>query len=704
MNKTNSKTVLSIGFGTILILLLILTINWLTYIQTNTERIQEVLEEQKETELVFKMRDSAHRRSLILHRIALLEDSFDRDDEYMIFKEMASNFIKARDELVSMGMNEKEEKIWVEAKTHILKGGKAQLKTLDNFLEGKDTIGRDLLLNVVTPTQNLVMDELTKMLDVQRDVMINVVKDNVTDNEYAYNMVLFLGLGILLIGSSVAIFAIRSSGKNERELIHIQQEAESASQYKSLFLANMSHEIRTPLTAIIGYAESLLDARINNTERQDFTNTIIRNGKHLLQVINDILDLSKIEANKLDVEIIKVSPLEIVTEVESVMGQIAREKGLQFKIQYLFPFPESINSDPTRLKQILLNIISNAIKFTECGSITINCGFDPIKNQMFFTVIDTGIGMDEDAIERIFNPFSQADASTTRKYGGTGLGLTISSQLTNMLGGKIDCTSQKGKGTRFQITINPGEIKNEQLLYTLPEGWSASIEHSLEDNISVQGHILLAEDSPDIQALVSMYIRRTGAEVTTVENGQLAVEQAMKADFDLILMDMQMPIMDGMQATQLLRSTGYGGTIVALTANAMKEDRDKYEAAGIDGFLAKPIDLNKFYSVIKKYLTEEGTQHSNSSEELDSMDSLIAKFKEGLPDIMMEFASALENKNSEALSQVAHKLKGMGGSFGFPEITDISSNIESLAREQHLDQANEKIKDLNDLCSKIVNQ
>ena len=705
MNKTSSKTVLSIGFGTILVLLVIMTVNWLNYIQETTEHIEEILEEQKETALVFKMRDSAHMRALILHRIALLDDSFDRDDEYMQFKQLASDFIQARDALVAMGMNPEEEKIWKNAKKLIFQGGQTQLNSVEHFLEDRDKIARDLLLNEVTPIQNKVMAELTKMLDVQRDVMQRAAKATVAANENSFNMVLFFGVIIFIIGGSVAIFAIRSSGKNEQELIETQQAAESANQYKSLFLANMSHEIRTPLTAVIGYAETLLNNSLKKTERLDYTNTIIRNGKHLLQVINDILDLSKIEANKLDIEIIDVSPLNILGEVESVMGQIAREKGLDFQIQYLFPIPEVIDSDPTRLKQILLNIVSNAIKFTERGSITISCGYDSINNQMTFIISDTGIGMDSKAIEQIFNPFSQADASTTRKYGGTGLGLTISRQLANMLDGDLECTSHPGRGTRFTLNICSGEVNQESLLFSLPENWSTRDENHQTEALRIQGKILLAEDSPDIQGLVSMYIKRTGAEVTAVENGQLAVEEAMANDFDLILMDMQMPVMDGMQATQWLRSTGYDGKIIALTANAMKEDRERFAKAGVDDFLAKPIDLQKFYATLAKHIkTSEDLSIIKNESKDDLLTELTNNFKQGLPDLMLEFASALENQDADTLRQVAHKLKGMGGSFGYPEITETSANIETFAKEQELQQAEKQFISLNEMCKNIANK
>ena len=714
MSSSSTKKVLIIGFSAMLIFLSVITLFSLSFISDTTERVEKIMYEQEQAELIFQMRDSAYLRTLILHRMALLEDPFDRDDEYMKFKEKATVFIKARNELMETEMDPQEEAVWQEAKELIQNGYLSQKQAVDYLLDDQTEEAHEVLLGEVTPRQNEVMKSLTQLMGEKISSMNIAERSTLAATKNMFWLIIIVGGAILITGIFVTVYVVRTTNRNELELISAKEEALSANNYKSLFLANMSHEIRTPLTAIIGYAESLLDEKLKFGDKLDYINTIIRNGTHLLKIINDILDLSKIEAKKLDVEIIKVSPIEVVAEVESIMGQLAREKGLSFNVQYLFPMPATIDSDPTRLKQILLNVVSNSIKFTEKGCITINSVYDNQRDQMVFTIIDTGIGMNAEAIERVFRPFSQADASTTRKYGGTGLGLTISRELAGMLGGELSCESTEGKGTKFTLSVNAGEVIDDDLMYSLPEGWSDNDVHNNSTKvIKVKGNVLLAEDSPDIQRLVTMYLTKTGADVTAVENGQLAVEAAMAEDFDLILMDMQMPVMDGVQATKWLRSTGYDGNIVALTANAMKEDREKYLEAGVDEFLAKPIDLPQFYKTVATYLsvienTDEAVTGQETAEvevedEDISFETLVQRFKDGLPELMLEFADALESSNAEGLRQVAHKLKGMGGSFGFPEVSELAGKIESLAKDDKVSETDEFVTELNALCLRISN-
>ena len=701
MYKSQSMTVLAVGFGTILVLILTMTINWLNYIEHSTQHIEEILEEQEESNLVFKMRDSAHQRAHLLYRIALLEDTFERDEKYIEFKAHASDFIQAKDELVAMGISEHETALWNKVKSRIIEGAQTQIDTIENFIADKNSIARDMLLNQVTPSHEKVLNDLTKMLDYHREESREAVKEAVLSNDQMYGLVIALGVSMFLIGLAVALFTIRNSTRVERELVQLQQAAESASHSKSLFLANMSHEIRTPLTAVIGYAETLQEESLSQAESNECVNTILRNGKHLLNVINDILDLSKIEANKLDVELISVSLLNVVNEVESVMEHTARGKGLALDVDFKFPIPGTIASDPTKLKQVLLNLLSNSIKFTENGSVTLSCEFNAPTSHLIFTVADTGIGMSQEVIERIFSPFAQADASTTRKFGGTGLGLTISRQLAKMLGGDLVCTSEPGKGSKFVLTIYAGWIEEADLIYALPDDVARNNKEELTKNVCVQGNVLIAEDSPDIQALVSMYLRRAGADVVAVDNGKLAVEAAMQDDFDLILMDMQMPVMDGIQATEWLRSTGYDGKIVALTANAMKEEKDRYIAAGINGFLAKPLDLNDFYAMIIEHLESADEHNIVSTDASSEIDELVEQFKQGLPSMLAEISIAIAENELKNISRVAHKLKGMGGSFGFPTITDIAKDLELAAKEGKVEMVDKYFNELSTYCETI---
>ncbi|WP_417379749.1 response regulator [Gimesia sp.] len=408
-----------------------------------------------------------------------------------------------------------------------------------------------------------------------------------------------------------------------REQKSLRKQAEAANRSKSAFLANMSHEIRTPMTAILGYTELLeLEAKSLQLPEliSDSLDTIKRNGGHLMELINDILDLSKIEAGKLDVESILCSPQTIVEEVLELVQVRAEAKGLKLEASYQFPLPAEIHSDPTRIRQILINLIGNAIKFTEVGTIRLETSY--LENpggtpQVQFTVIDQGIGMTEAQMAGLFRPFSQADSSTTRKYGGTGLGLTICKRLTDVLGGDISATSELNQGSRFNATVSTGNLEDIQLLQELPKRKSRAARASetaaqLEEQaFALKGKkVLLAEDGPDNQKLISFILKKSGAEVTVAGNGEAARKAAMRALeigllYDVVLMDMQMPILDGYSATRLLREQGYPGPIISLTANAMEGDREKCISVGCNDYLTKPIDRRKLVNMVADFCEAE---------------------------------------------------------------------------------------------------
>ena len=403
------------------------------------------------------------------------------------------------------------------------------------------------------------------------------------------------------------------------------KEADAANRAKSEFLANMSHEIRTPMTAILGFADVLREEviccptcpedadcprRANATEA---VATIRRNGEYLVQIINDILDLSKVEAGKLEVETIPCSLVKLVAEAQSLMQVPAKDKNLAFNVEYNGPIPETIETDPTRLRQILVNLIGNGIKFTERGGVRLLVQLvdkGPGEPVMQFDIIDTGVGLTEDQIARLFQPFAQADSSTTRKFGGTGLGLAISKRLANMLGGDVTVDSTPGEGSTFRVTVATGSLDGVRTLHNPAE--SALVKPpghvgSGSDHGELDCRILLAEDGPDNQRLITHVLTKAGAQITVVGNGQLAVEAALAArdegnPFDVILMDMQMPVMDGYKATGLLRRRGYDGTVIALTAHAMASDRDKCIEAGCNDYATKPIDRRKLIDAVGTHL------------------------------------------------------------------------------------------------------
>ncbi|MCA9213063.1 MAG: PAS domain-containing protein [Planctomycetales bacterium] len=425
------------------------------------------------------------------------------------------------------------------------------------------------------------------------------------------------------VHATLGMFAARAAAELERadieaELKAAKAAAENASHAKGEFLANMSHEIRTPMTAILGYADLMLSDFTSASTHPDqirALQTIRRNGEHLLTIVNDILDMSKIEAGKMAVEILSMQPAQIVDEVTALLESRATEKGLSLNVEYDTPIPASIQSDPTRVRQILLNFVANAIKFTEAGSVTIRISHDARQGLLQFRVIDTGIGMtpeQRDTIAR-FDAFSQADSSTTRRFGGAGLGLRISNCLVQMLGGQIDIESTFGEGSIFMASIETGDTVGVPLIK--PSGnetmntpiQPAKEQPQPEGDQDLEGvRVLLAEDQRDNQLLVSFMLKKVGAVMTLAENGQIARDLVLsnassKDAFDVILMDMQMPVLDGYSATRKLRDAGYRGPIIALTAHAMSGDRDKCLNAGCDDFTTKPINRKELLALVTKY-------------------------------------------------------------------------------------------------------
>jgi len=415
------------------------------------------------------------------------------------------------------------------------------------------------------------------------------------------------------------------------ELEVARRRAEQASQTKSEFLANMSHEIRTPIAAILGFTDLMLmeDGIGNNpAERDNALETIKRNGEHLLEIINDILDVSKIEASCLTIEHIRFSPAKIVTDVMMLMKVRAEAKKLTFGASYAGAIPETIESDPTRLRQVLINLVGNALKFTETGTVHISVRLaqnNADNGRLEFAVSDTGIGMNAEQLGRLFRPFTQADASTTRKFGGTGLGLSISKRLAEMLGGEISVQSVPEKGSTFTAAIATGPLEGIPMVEPFaPQGTaSPSLAPRPKERRRLDCRILVAEDGLDNQRLLAFILKKAGASVSVVENGQAALADALHAGasgtpFDVILMDMQMPIMDGYTTTTRLREAGYDGAIIALTAHAMAGDREKCLAAGCTDYATKPLDSAKLMTLIVSFLD---ARRASSATNLDAVEA-----------------------------------------------------------------------------------
>ncbi len=465
------------------------------------------------------------------------------------------------------------------------------------------------------------------------------------------------------------------------EALAARDEAVAANLAKSAFLANMSHEIRTPLASILGFAELLLDQR-TGVSQEDALGTIMNNGRHLLQVISDILDVSKIEAEGLELEIAEVRLAALIKEVDLLMGPRAREKGLGFQLQAELPLPAVLNSDPMRLKQVLLNFCSNAIKFTPSGSVTLRVRVLD-GHALELAVIDTGIGLTPAQIGRLFQPFAQADLSTTRRFGGTGLGLYICKQLAALLGGSLDVQSHAGRGSVFALRIPLPTARLQ------PDGaWIRTREELLLAGTSgevrdlpipsLAGAVLVAEDNADSQRLITAYLQCTGAAVRVVDNGEQAVQEALSGAYDLLLMDIQMPVLDGVSAISLLRRAGYRGAVVALTANAMRADIERYRRLGCQDVLAKPIDRVKLHAVLSRFLTVSGVERkaslgSNADAVVQRLAAEFVANASGTQDALREALAAADWPRMRSLT---HQIKGLAGSLGYAEVTRLAAPIE----------------------------
>lgn len=483
---------------------------------------------------------------------------------------------------------------------------------------------------------------------------------------------------------------------SNRDLEVAKQASEEANDLKSAFVANISHEIRTPLTAILGFTEQVIADMPSSQYQLDLLGRVLKSGKHLLALINDILDLSKIESEKLDLDITEFDLFELFNDVISILSPQAADKNLEFEFNQHYPLPRNIRTDATRLRQILLNLASNAIKFTEQGFIHIDVRYLPQSKLIEVTVSDSGIGMSQDVQERIFTPFVQADVSISRRFGGTGLGLIISKSLANLLGGDIRVFSEEGKGSEFVMDFalsaddasfetpmvnNLVDLAQKPPTPVKTEAPSPAPQPKVSAE-TMSGKVLVAEDVEDNQYLFGLLLKSVNVDFEMVENGQQAVEKALSEDFDLIFMDMQMPIMGGIEATHLLRQAGIETPIYALTANVMREDIERHIKAGCDGTIAKPVEKKEFYKVLKEHLNPEAEAEPEFSIPAAQMEMLRTNYLKQLGAQCELIQTLVEKKELDAIRAECHKIKGAAGSYGFSELSVIAGKYEQVLKEQ----------------------
>ncbi len=502
----------------------------------------------------------------------------------------------------------------------------------------------------------------------------------------------------------------------EENLIKESNKAKEATKAKSEFLANMSHEIRTPMNGIIGMTHLSLQTSLTDKQR-NYIQKIDNSAKSLLGIINDILDFSKIEAGKLDIENIDFDIFKLVEQVVNLIELKADEKNLKIIVKYDSTLGKEFYGDNLRISQILINLLGNAVKFTHNGEVGIF--IEKVKkNRVRFTVHDTGIGLSTEEIGKLFQSFSQADGSTTRKYGGTGLGLTISKQLVELMGGKIWVVSELGVGSDFIFEIDLEERKPKQTFHNHFE------QKSIENDITIlQGsNILLVEDNQINQEIIIGLLEGSGINLDTASNGKEAVELFKRNKYELILMDIQMPIMDGYEATKIIREINKKIPIIALTANAMKEDKIKTKEVGMNEHLNKPIEVDKLYSTLLKFISPVNSNNQILNVNIENTDiplfinidtKIALNYLAGnkklylkiLNDFYNDYISLnLENLDNDEFQRTVHTLKGLSANIGAKSLNVLLEQLHNTLDRTLLPEFyNEFYLIIDELHTKIIN-
>nr|MDA3807707.1 ATP-binding protein [Thiomicrorhabdus sp.] len=570
---------------------------------------------------------------------------------------------------------------------------------------------------------------------IQKDKVIRLQLSEDEFRTFRVNCSPVLGEGNKHAGVLISFDDMTELEEKEVELINSKLEAEAANQAKSSFLANMSHEIRTPMNAILGFTDILKRGYVKNEEESlKYLNTIHSSGKNLLELINDILDLSKVESGHLEVEKLKVDPYIIISEVIQMLKSKADEQGIGLDFKAQGTVPDMIEVDPVRLRQIAFNLIGNSIKFTESGQVTVTCRFEEkqTESRLLIDIVDTGIGMSETAQQAIFNPFVQADNTVSRRFGGTGLGLTISRKFAQAMGGDIWVKSVLDQGSTFTVALPTGDLTGVK--YLQPEA-VAQLQNKIEtvENYTWKfkpARVLVVDDGAENRELVKFLLEEAGLTVDEAENGQVGVEKAENSHYDVILMDVNMPVMDGMTAAGLLRKKGLAIPIIALTANAMKGYEATCLEAGYTGYLSKPIDIDRFLELMAQLLggekvegeiskgassvpvqadqpePEAGADESPIYSRLPASNKkfrdIICRFVLRLEDQLTAMDEAETRGDIEEIANLAHWLKGAGGTVGFGAFTEPAAELETHAKNNHRQGIFESIITIRELAARIV--
>lgn len=593
----------------------------------------------------------------------------------------------------------------------------------------------------------------------QANVMLQMRDQQGTLRTFMVNCSPVLGNGGEYRGVLASFDDVTLLEEKKKELHTAKEAAESANRAKSEFLANMSHEIRTPMNAVLGFTDVLRRGLAESTDQQShYLDTIHTNGTHLLELINDILDLSKVESGHMELETTETAFHKLSLDVVEVLSVKAIEKGILLQYESAGQVPDLIVSDPTRLRQILTNLVGNAIKFTSTGGVRIVARVVDTRWQqdLVIDVIDSGIGMKPEALGRLFNAFVQADSSTTRQFGGTGLGLVISRKFAQAMGGDITVVSQYGQGSTFTVRIPlrvaPTARWIDSQVAIMERKKCQSSRGTDPSQWRLQpAHVLVVDDGEPNRELIRLVLKRAGLTVVEAEHGEQAIELIQKCRFDVVLMDMQMPVMDGYTAASRLRSLGYKMPIIALTGHAMNGDEEKCRAAGCSGYLTKPVNIDQLLTamagIVGHVTTKEfphASAHAQSTTapvasepgQIDTVINLVQPQMSGISkpatsvswqplystlpmndvefrEIVVRFVvrlesqiaamrMALSHKDAQELANLAHWLKGAGGTVGFGSLSELGKHLEVEVKARAWQNVAGLLDDLDGLFQRIV--